>query len=127
MIFYPESSGQEYLFSLPFVPSSLVFDPQKWLLAKATVQLLTQAERKVSSKSPIKIQPNPFADSLEFDAEIGSIFIRLFDFSGKEVLRSLIIRPGRNRISTAELIPGNYLLLWELGQKSGVEHLIKKP
>ena len=127
LIFYPDSSGQEYLISLPFVPSGLEFDPQKWLLAKSTVQFLTQAERKVNSKSPIKIQPNPFADSLEFEVESSSVSIRLFDLSGKEVLRNSINSPGRNRISTAELVPGNYLLLWEQGQKSGVERLIKKP
>jgi aminopeptidase N len=125
LIFYPDSSGQEFVFTLPFQPVSLIFDPQKWLLAKATVQVLTDVKQPLPSAVPIKIQPNPFTDSLELELLKSDVSFRLFDMLGREVLRNFSPLPGKQKISTARLIPGNYLLLWERDQYSGVEKVMK--
>jgi hypothetical protein len=124
-IFYPDSSGQEYLISLPFEPTSLVFDPQKWLLAKATVQVISANKQLRKQASPLKINPNPFYDSLEFFAASDQVNIILFDSSGKEVFRKYLDRAGVYKISMNHLIPGNYLLFWDQGERSGVHRLLK--
>jgi hypothetical protein len=120
LIFYPDSSGQEYLISLPFVPSSLVFDPQKWLLAKSTVQVLTRTEDRIIAAPPIKIQPNPFSDSLEMETGETDVSVRLFNLQGSEVLRFRTTFAGKQLIPTGNLLPGTFLLLWEKSGKSGV-------
>jgi len=126
LIFFPDSSGQEYLFSLPFEPASLVFDPQKWLLAKSTVQVLTRTENRRNVPPPIKIQPNPFSDSLYLLAEGGPFVLRFFDEQGREVLRQAVSESGQQRIATRSLLPGKYILLWEQGRNSGAEKIIKR-
>ena len=125
MIFYPDSSGQEFLISLPFTPTSMVFDPQKWLLAKATVQVITEAKEPLPSVPLLKVQTNPFADSLELESTEPGVWVRLFDMQGREVLRHEIPYQGKQRVFTGRLIPGNYLLLWQKGNQSGVFKVIK--
>jgi aminopeptidase N len=126
LIFYPDSSGQEFLISLAFTPSAMVFDPDKWLLAKATVQLITQIDVRKGEVVPVKIVRNPFSDSLELQASSAQLNIRIFGMDGKELLLHKVDRPGLQRIPAQKLLPGNYLLLWESGSKSGVERVVKE-
>ena len=125
MIFYPDSSGQEYLISLPFVPASLVFDSQKWLLAKATVQIITKQEEFEGAKPPFRILPNPFADSLEVFTEGGALSLRFFNVQGREIMRQYFSEPGRYHCAAGKLAPGSYILLWEQNNQSGAERLLK--
>lgn len=125
LIFYPDSSGQEYLVSLPFEPTGLIFDSQKWLLAKATVQFLSRNAERISAKSPLKIQPNPVSDSINLLAETGQVSVRIFDSSGKEIIRKYLDREGNYNIPFENFKSGNYLLYWECRNKTGTEKLVK--
>jgi aminopeptidase N len=125
MVFSPDSSGQEFLISLPFVPGSMVFDPSKWLLAKSTVQIVTSIPPEDKSRALPKIAPNPFGDSLEISFEKFPAAVRIFNLQGKEVLRQFLASGGSGRIDTRKLIAGNYLLLWESAGRSGALKVIK--
>ncbi len=126
MVFSPDSSGQEFLISLPFVPSSMVFDPTKWLLAKSSVQIVTSIQTEVQARSLPKIAPNPFGDSLEISFEKFPATVRIFNLQGKEVLRQLLPSGGSGRVDTRNLIPGSYLLLWESSNQSTAMRLLKE-
>lgn len=125
LLLSPDSLVQDFLLSIPFIPTSLVFDPEKWLLAKATIQVFTSNSIELPSIAPVKIQPNPFNDSLELESEGAAIQIRLFDLQGREVFREKLENPGRHRLATRLLRSGTYLLLWEQGENSGAERVMK--
>ena len=125
LLFYPDSSGQEFLISLPFEPSAMVFDPQKWLLAKSSVQVVTASEERLASKNLLKTGPNPFGDSLEIFMENAPFRVRMYSQSGKEVLRNAYPAGGRQQLNTGGLPEGLYFLLWESGRQSAALRLVK--
>jgi hypothetical protein len=107
------------------VPSSLVFDPIKWLLAKSSVQIVTSSQTEVQARSLPKIAPNPFGDSLEISLEKFPATVRIFNLQGREVLRQLLPSGGSGRVDTRSLVPGSYLLLLESAGRSGAVKVIK--
>jgi aminopeptidase N len=57
-------NGQIAIFSLPFTATNIQFDPQRFLLAKSNVSLVTNNGLNVSNQN-IQILPNPAKDKIE--------------------------------------------------------------
>jgi hypothetical protein len=126
LIFRPDSAGQEYLLSLPFEVSAMAFDPQKWLLAKSVVQVLTNLAPLKKPKDFAEVLPNPFTDSIEVRMlKKEALKIRLYSLSGEELLQK-VFAPGEPlRILTHNLPSGSYLLHLESGKETLVRKVLK--
>jgi len=126
LIFRPDSAVQEYLISLPFEVSAMAFDPQKWLLAKSVVQVLTNLASIKKPKDFAEVLPNPFTDSIEVRMlKKEALKIRLYSLSGEELLQK-VFGPGEPlRILTHNLPSGSYLLHLESGKETLVRKVLK--
>jgi hypothetical protein len=81
IIFNNTFSGQMWGFDLGFVPDSVIFDPQQWLIAKLDTLLVTKIE--ANEIPDVKIFPNPVHDRLELTfPEPGAKTIELYDVAG---------------------------------------------
>ena len=126
LIFRPDSSGQEYLISLPFEVSAMTFDPQKWLLAKSVVQVVTNLASLHNQKEFAEILPNPFTDSIEVRMhKKEALKIRLYSLAGEELLQKAFAPGEPLRILTHNLPSGSYLLHLESGKETMVRKVLK--
>jgi hypothetical protein len=101
----------------------MTFDPEKWLLAKATVQVIS--EMAPALKAEPFLVPNPFYDSIYIPAPEGKIILRFFDSGGKEVLQREMEGHQGMSVNTQSLPPGPYQIRWESGGKSGMVRALK--
>lgn len=86
LVFQHDSSGQVFSFSLPFSPTSIQFDPEKWIVAKNTVQLISENSPVIPAQQRFWTSPNPFKNLLQIGhSEQGPVFIQITDALGKSV------------------------------------------
>ncbi len=79
-------SGQEFVFTLGFIPTAAEFDPKKWLLAKSRISNTLDVAN--FSKVNIRVVPNPVNDfcTIMFDKSVQDVRkVELFDTWGRLV------------------------------------------
>lgn len=79
-------SGQEFEVPLPFIPDSVTFDPDLWLIsAKNTVSLLTATDEPELERT-LRVQPNPAHAAMRLDLPYATGWtIRILDALGRTV------------------------------------------
>ena len=127
LIFKHDSSGQMFHFSLPFVPTTVTFDSEKWIISKSSVQLLTKAESKVVSPGGVSVYPNPFQDTLILaNRGAGKANIQIFNSEGKKVAVQKLESGIEKKIILSGLPSGTYTVRFEEGGKQFTARLIKE-
>ncbi len=126
LIFRPENPVSQYSFTLPQTPSSVTFDPQKWLLARSTVQLITERLEMLPGNQGIQVFPNPFSEILHLkNADRESWSYDIFN-SGGQLLYSGSVQPEIQKIlSVNELNPGFYFLKVRSGREVRSFQMVK--
>ena len=107
-------SGEEFWVNAGFVPDTVVFDPQLWLLSdKNTVSKIPSASEKAND---IKIYPNPVADNIRIafnNPTTGKLNLRIINAAGQLVFRQDVTTSGRDEfieIPARQLSKGIYWL-----------------
>ena len=111
-----DTSPQQTVFYLSFEPNQVRFDPQNWILHKATVYSAISdfSEGKAFS---VAVSPNPFSRSLRITFSLSApqdLELAIFDPVGRKVLviEKGLISAGRHiyQIAGRGLKPGVYFL-----------------
>lgn len=110
LIFDHDSSGQNFSFSLPFIPANMAFDPDRWILAKNTAGINTEVSPGLSGENSIVAWPNPFQNILNFSVSHSEPFqISIINSLGVKVFSNLVINQG-NLSGLEKLEPGMYII-----------------
>jgi aminopeptidase N len=127
IVFQNESNGQVFNFTLPFFPTSSTFDPEKWLIAKGTIQLITSTESLSNLQNQVSVFPNPFTKTLHVSNESEkNINIQLFNNQG-QLLRFEKINPlMQQKIELNDLAPGIYFIRNEQNGSVFTRKLVKE-
>jgi hypothetical protein len=73
LVFRHDSSGQVFTFTLPVSPVSVSFDPARWILARATTQIITgMPQAEIPEEKELGVYPNPSRDVLQIRNPFGS-------------------------------------------------------
>ena len=127
IVFQHQTSGQIFNFSLPFFPTSVTFDPDKWLIAKSTVQVLTSTERLDFLRNQLSVFPNPFSKTINVLNDTGkNIQIELFNNQGQQIRTENINPLMQQKIELTDLLPGIYFLRFEEGGSVFTRKLVKE-
>lgn len=127
LIFQHDSSGQVFNFSLNFSPTSIVFDPDKWIIAKNTVQILTDNQELIPGQQKFWAGPNPFKEilSLVNDSQ-QNIELTIHNAMGQAVWESSLM-PGLDQsINLNHLKAGFYTLTYSVGRQRFTQKLVKE-
>lgn len=102
----PRFSGDQFTIELNAAIDSIVFDPQKWILAKSNV--ISSTIQLASKDEALKIYPNPTKQflNLETDAPMQNTTVLLFDAKGSLVAKL----PFNKRIDLSEYPSGKYVI-----------------
>lgn len=85
-VFDLQVDGQEFPVELPFLPTQIVFDPEKWLVAKSTTQIVTDLLQEVNKKKEISLFPNPIQNQISIINPEGKTYqVQLFTILGEEL------------------------------------------
>ncbi len=88
-------SGQTFEIDLDFTPSSIEFDPQRWILSRSNSveQIVTHTQDLSKVESAVKVVPNPAKDIIQILFENAESFkairsIAIMDLNGKVIDRT---------------------------------------
>ncbi len=126
LIFRPETAVAQYSFSLPQSPSSVTFDPQKWLLARSSVQLITQTLEMKAGVQGIRVYPNPFSGSLHLSNEQNtSCSFEIYNSAGRLLQNGHVLPEIHKTLDMNDLDPGFYFLKIKEGRQIHSFKLVK--
>ncbi len=120
-------SGQYFTVQLPFHADSMLFDPERWLMAKSN--LITANEPLVDVGRDFRLYPNPARDrvTLAFDAKsAGSLAVSCVDQAGRTVQQfDWSVTAGLNHRNAAlyGLAPGVYFWIIRQGKEMSVRKM----
>ena len=125
LVFDHASNGQIFDFELPFSPTSIAFDPDKWLIAKSTVQIVTGTENTISPA--INLYPNPFGPVLSLQSPANRpVDVEIFNELGQPVWRQSVDGQLVRHIDTHHLSPGIYFIRCAAGAVSSFTKMVKE-
>jgi aminopeptidase N len=111
LIFYPENPVSEFNFQLPLSPTTLTFDPEKWLLARSSVQLITRTMEVKSQIPEIAAFPNPFSEVLNLKNKgLDSRIFEIMNANGQVIQKGEIHPEFQNAMNTKDFPPGFYFI-----------------
>ncbi|MGC8865951.1 MAG: M1 family aminopeptidase [Bacteroidales bacterium] len=110
---YPSYNGQKFRIRLPFVPDSLIFDPELRIISAANQILGTE---KTFNSQEFTLFPNPACDVLFINGPQIMSKISLWDASGRMILNKETALPAE--ISVRHLKPGWYIISVENQHKT---------
>ena len=101
-------SGQEFEVPLPFVPDSVTFDPELWLIsAKNMVSPLT-ATQEPSPKRTLTVQPNPAIGTVRVEFPYAAAWaVRILDALGR-IVSQLEHQGDLLPLDVSGMTPGHY-------------------
>ena len=127
LIFKNDSSGQIFNFALPFSPTTITFDPEKWIIAKNTVQIITANEDLIQPKNGINIFPNPFSEILTIENNYGKpIEVKIFDSLGKMIIVKNLATEIQQKIDLSKFSSGNYIVKYRDATEEKVIKVVKR-
>ncbi len=109
---YHDFNGKAFNFNLNFVPTTLTFDPEKWIVSKNNT--ITLSEENIEANfSKIKIFPNPTNDllNIEFGKHEPEL-IYITDITGKTIFNKsqFAKREKQIQVDTKNFAKGFYIL-----------------
>jgi aminopeptidase N len=123
LIFNPINPIENFEFSLPFSPTSVNFDPQKWILARSNTQIITQTLEAKGNRILFSVFPNPFSNQLVLKNESAeNQNFKIFDAKGQVWKTGSITPHFQNSLEVENWQPGFYWL--QVGE--GVDQQIYK-
>lgn len=127
LIFQHDSSGQVFQFSLPFNPTQVKVDPDRWIICKSVVQILTENQKLIPSQQRFWASPNPFRNFIQLNNDSGQIVgVEISNAMGRLVFSSQIHPgPGQN-VSLDHLPAGFYTVSFTNGNQRFVQKLVKE-
>jgi len=118
IVFQHDSSQQVFHFNLPFSPTSVVFDPDKWLIAKSSVQIMTESSPFIEDQNRISVYPNPFSESLMLQNDSDqSLQVRILNAQGQEIANQTLFPGLQKSLNLGEIASGVYVVQYE---KAGI-------
>lgn len=109
IVFDHNASGQSFNVNTGFVPDSVFFDPDTWLVAVLDTLIITSIDEKNSQ--PLSVYPNPSKSQINISAgnqEIVSLL--LTDIRGRRLMLWQPATPTSSLTINHELAPGIYFL-----------------
>jgi hypothetical protein len=126
LIFQHESNGQQFQVQLPFSPTTINFDPEKWILAKNTVQIITPTLELSGNSLPIDAFPNPFSDFFFLENNSNRVLkIEVYDPFNKLTLSSHLDPKIQKSFEMKNLPSGFYKVVFHSGENTLVKKMIK--
>lgn len=126
LIFNHFENNQIFNFTLPFSPATVTFDPDKWLLAKNTVSILTG--RLESTLNPgIRLFPNPIRTDLSLENENAEpLDVQIANPQG-QIIESLKLPGGICQKLNLEFFPaGIYSVRVQSGNRVRLFRMVKE-
>jgi len=115
IVFQHDSSQQVFHFTLPFAPTTVTFDPDKWLIAKSTVQIVTESSKLIQDQNRVSVFPNPFHSGFEVKNESGeSLEIRIVNVQGDEISKLTILPNQQKKLDLSDKPAGVYFASYEM-------------
>jgi len=127
LVFQNDSNGQAFTFSLPFSPANITFDPDKWLIAKSTNQIITSIAEPLAFKQQVAVFPNPFSKTFfiqNFSGE--TLFIKVLNNQGQELMHQKVNPQIQQKIDLSNLGAGMYFLRYEKGGEQCIRKVVKE-
>jgi aminopeptidase N len=121
--FYHDEKEKQFIYDIPDnkTVKSLTFNPNGWLLANATIQLVTSID-DFSNENNITVYPNPTTGELSIemcDMRYHEICdVEVFDVYGRNVLPRTTYRTPHTVLDISDLQVGVYFL--QITTKSGI-------
>lgn len=110
LVFDFQADGQEFPVQIDFLPTQIVFDPDKWLVAKSTTQIVTELQAESNDKQEIHLFPNPIQNQISVLNPSGQSYgLRLFSILGTQ-LRNEIKSDSRTQILDVSDLPSGVLV-----------------
>ena len=114
MVLNHTKSGEEFWVNPGFLPDTVIFDPQRWLLsAKNTVTKIPSASENAND---VRIYPNPIEEKIKIsfvNPTTAKLTMRIINAAGQTVYRKEIGTPGNDEyfeIPASTLSKGIYWL-----------------
>ena len=112
---------------MPFSPTTITFDPEKWIIAKNTVQIITANEDLIQPKNGINIFPNPFSEILTIENNYGKpIEVKIFDSLGKMIIVKNLATEIQQKIDLSKFSSGNYIVKYRDATEEKVIKVVKR-
>lgn len=121
IVFYPNPNQTSFQVDLNFVPTQVIFDPDRWLLARGNVSILTSTEENIMRGQKPLLFPNPARDFLSLHYP-GSLQVQLIDLQGKIIWNKQLETTFEKGFSVRDLPPGMYTL--RIRSEDRIDHLI---
>lgn len=126
LVFNHTENNQVFNFTLPFSPTTVTFDPEKWLLAKNTVTLVT-GQLDMLQGAGIRLFPNPIRTDLSLENENPEpVQIQITNLQG-QLIESLELSGGIcQKIHVQALPAGVYSIRVQSADKIRIFRMVKE-
>jgi aminopeptidase N len=126
MIFDPLTKDNTFTADLDFIPQSVEFDPEVWILCKSTVLKV----RPINSPE-IQLFPVPVGNTLSIYAYRGNIeLVSIYDITGRLVIdrdfKAEKIVKDSNELDVSQLSAGMYIVKISTEAGTAMQRIIKK-
>lgn len=120
-------SGQAFSFDLDFKVTSVIFDPELWILSSTNRAEIVTATQDPDSPEKLQVFPNPAKERLQLQGFDPAAIrdLRIVDMQGRE-WRGIQVSVTDNSVSVAHLPSGLYQLSFRVGKNSYVRKFIKQ-
>jgi aminopeptidase N len=126
MIFDPLTKDNTFTADLDFIPQSVAFDPEVWILCKSTVLKV-----RPTNSPEIQLFPVPVGNSLSIYAYRGNIeLVSIYDITGRLVIdrdfKAEKIVKDSNELDMSQLSGGMYIVKISTEAGTAVQRIIKR-
>ncbi len=126
IIFDPLTKDNTFTADLDFIPQSVEFDPEVWILCKSTVLKV-----RPTSSPEIQLFPVPVGNTLSIYAYHGNIeLVSIYDLTGRLVmnrdLKAEKIIKDSNKLDVSQLSGGMYIVKISTEAGTVVQRIIKR-
>jgi hypothetical protein len=126
MIFDPLTKDNTFTADLDFIPQSVAFDPEVWILCKSTVLKV-----RPTNSPEIQLFPVPVGNSLSIYAYRGNIErVSIYDITGRLVIdrdfKAEKIVKDSNELDMSQLSGGMYIVKISTEAGTAVQRIIKR-
>lgn len=110
--FLNDTQGQQEVFTIPFEPVSVEFDPDAKILSTAVLGVEEQTFPPAGGVSTMYLGPNPACSSTALNwlgTQEMNLQISIFDLSGR-VIRETVLEPGSRNLNLSGIPAGTYIV-----------------
>lgn len=126
LVFNHTENNQIFNFTLPFSPTTVTFDPEKWLLAKNTVTILT-GRLELVEDAGVRLFPNPIRSDLSLENENPQpVLIQINNPQGQLVDRFQLPGGICRKVNLNALPAGVYSIQVQVGNKIRLFRMVKE-